>query len=60
MEHQILETLTRVKALNPRVSGVMYLNTLLDFPFYALHGQYVLDDAVAKDRREAEFILHTP
>jgi hypothetical protein len=38
-----------VKALNPSVSGVLYLNTLLDFPFYALHGQYLLEDVVAMD-----------
>jgi len=38
-----------VKAVNPAVSGVMYLNTLLDFPFYSLHGRYVEEGVVAMD-----------
>eukprot|EP01051_Picozoa_sp_SAG22_P015882 SAG22_NODE_2144_length_2941_cov_2.511963_2_plen_425_part_00 len=49
VETHILDTLRRVKARNPAVSGVMYLNTLLDFPFYSLHGQYVRAGAVAMD-----------
>lgn len=49
VEEYILDTLRRVKALNPAVSGVMYLNTLLDFPFYSLHNQYVRAGVVAMD-----------
>ena len=33
VENDILSTLGRVKAINPAVSGVLYLNTLLAFPF---------------------------
>ena len=33
VENDILSTLSRVKAINPAVSGVLYLNTLLAFPF---------------------------
>ena len=49
VETYILDTLRRVKAVNPAVSGVMYLNTLLDFPFYSLHGRYVEEGVVAMD-----------
>ena len=49
VETYILDTLRRVKAVNPAVSGVMYLNTLLDFPFYSLHGRYVEEAVVAMD-----------
>ena len=33
-----MDTLRRVKTINPGVCGVMYLNTLLAFPFYKLNG----------------------
>lgn len=33
VENDILSTLGRIKAINPAVSGVLYLNTLLAFPF---------------------------
>jgi hypothetical protein len=36
VENDILSTLGRVKAINPSVSGVLYLNTLLAFPFVSL------------------------
>ena len=39
VEDLILDTHKRIKAINPSVCSVLYLNTLLDFPFYTLHGQ---------------------
>ena len=38
-----------MKAVNPAVAGVLYLNTLLDFPFYSLHGEYERENVVAMD-----------
>ena len=38
VEAIIMDTLRRVKTINPGVCGVMYLNTLLAFPFYKLNG----------------------
>ena len=38
VENYILDTHRRIKAINPAVSCVLYLNTLFDFPFYSLHG----------------------
>eukprot|EP00662_Eupelagonemidae_sp_cell21_P027269 gene27269-51667_t len=40
VEDDIVDTLRRVKAVNPAVAGVLYLNTLLAFPFYSLIGRY--------------------
>ena len=34
VEDLIIDTHRRVKALNPNSCSVLYLNTLLDFPFY--------------------------
>ena len=53
VENTIVGTLKAVKAINPSVSGVLYLNTLLDFPFYDLHGQYLRAGAVAMDVLQA-------
>ena len=36
VEGDMLRTLGQIKALNPNVKGVVYLNTLMAFPFYAL------------------------
>ena len=49
VENDILDTLSRVKALNPAVAGVLYLNTLLAFPFYTLNGVYEKADALTID-----------
>ena len=39
-EADIIDTMKRIKAVNPRTATVMYLNTLLAFPFYSLIGKY--------------------
>ena len=49
VENDILDTLSRVKAINPAVSGVLYLNTLLAFPFYTLNGVFEAADALTID-----------
>jgi hypothetical protein len=49
VEAIIMDTLRRIKAINPSVSGVLYLNTLLAFPFYALNGLYEGADALTID-----------
>ena len=41
VEDAMLGTLRRVKAANPGVCGVFYLNTLLAFPFYALDAAFM-------------------
>ena len=49
VESDMLDTLARVKALNPSVTGVVYLNTLMAFPFYALSGKFADADALLID-----------
>ena len=44
-----LDTLRRVKAVNPNVSGVFYLNTLYDFPYYSLAGTFAAADLHLRD-----------
>jgi hypothetical protein len=39
----------RVKAINPKVTGLLYLNSMLDFQFYTLHG--LLLEAEANGQR---------
>lgn len=41
VEADSLATLRRVRAINPAVSNVLYLNTLLMFPFYSLAQKYI-------------------
>lgn len=48
-EASIMETMRRIKAVNPKVATVMYLNTLLAFPFYALVGKYQAANALTLD-----------
>ena len=48
-EASIMDTMRRIKAVNPKVSTVMYLNTLLAFPFYALVGKYQAANALTLD-----------
>lgn len=45
----MLDTLARAKALNPALSGVFYLNTLMAFPFYALSGKFADAEALLVD-----------
>eukprot|EP00040_Diaphanoeca_grandis_P030592 m.181039 g.181039 ORF g.181039 m.181039 type:complete len:480 (+) comp32048_c0_seq1:128-1567(+) len=49
VENDIIETHRRIKAVNPKVCSVMYLNTLLDFPFYTLHGVFKAANALTID-----------
>ena len=44
-----LATLRRVKALNPAVSGVFYLNSLYDFPYTNLCGRFAAADLHVRD-----------
>lgn len=40
-EDKILDTLRRVKTADPNVSAIFYYNSLLDWPFYRLHEQFL-------------------
>jgi hypothetical protein len=44
-----LATLAAVKKLNPKVAGIMYLNTILDFHFLRLHQTLVEADALVRN-----------
>lgn len=57
VESLILDTLTRVKAINPSVSTVMYFNTLLDFPFYKVHGNFQSQGADTIDSTSTKPII---
>ena len=46
-----LDTLRRIKAVNPNVSGVFYLNTLYDFPYYNLTAAFTAADLHVRDIR---------
>jgi hypothetical protein len=48
-EASIMSTMRRIKAINQNVATVMYLNTLLAFPFYSLIGKYQAAGALAVD-----------
>ena len=49
VEGDMLKTLAAAKALNPAVLGVMYINTLMAFPFYSLSGKFEAADALLMD-----------
>ena len=49
VEDYIIDTHRRIKALNPGVSGVLYWNTLLAFPFYRAVGQFADAHALTVD-----------
>ena len=49
VERDMLTTLTAAKALNPLVLGIMYINTLMAFPFYSLSGRFAEADALLMD-----------
>jgi hypothetical protein len=49
VEADMLDTLHRVRALNSRVTNVLYLNTLLLFPFYSLAQKYIDAGALLMD-----------
>ena len=44
-EHYQLETIKRAKTVNPKLAAVFYLNTLYDFPFLELHGEFLKANA---------------
>ena len=48
-ENYQLATLQAVKQRNPAVAGVFYLNTLYDFPYYKLTGQFTAADEHVRD-----------
>lgn len=41
-EEKILETLRRVKAVDANVSTIFYYNSIMDWPFYRLHHDFVV------------------
>ena len=49
VETHSLATLRMVRALNPAVTTVLYLNTLLLFPFYKLAAAYIAQGALLTD-----------
>jgi hypothetical protein len=49
VEEKIEHVLGRIKAVNPKTIGVMYLNSMLDFQFYTLHG--ILTNAEQQGRK---------
>lgn len=49
VERKIEHALSRVKAVNANVTGILYFNSMLDFQFYTLHGELL--DAEAKGMR---------
>ena len=40
-EDKIVDTLRRVKAIDPNISTVFYYNSVLDWPFYKLHAEFL-------------------
>eukprot|EP00928_Gymnodinium_smaydae_P083557 TRINITY_DN66800_c0_g1_i1.p2 TRINITY_DN66800_c0_g1~~TRINITY_DN66800_c0_g1_i1.p2 ORF type:complete len:261 (-),score=33.93 TRINITY_DN66800_c0_g1_i1:701-1384(-) len=49
VEGDMLDTLSRAKQLNPALSSVFYLNSLMAFPFYALSGKFAAAKALLID-----------
>ena len=49
VEGDMLKTIAAVKAINPSTLGVMYINTLMAFPFYSLSGKFAASDALLMD-----------
>ena len=48
-ENLQIATLKAVKAINPKVAGIFYLNTILDFPFLHLHKMYADANALIRN-----------
>merc|ERR1719272_2900382 len=46
-----------VKELNPNVSAIFYLNTLLAFPYYSLNQKYLDQDALTYDSKTGKPIV---
>ena len=49
VENYILDTLQRVKTINPSTATVLYWNTLLAFPFYTAVGKFKAANALTID-----------
>ena len=49
VENYILDTMQRVKLINPSTATVLYWNTLLAFPFYTAVGKFQEADALTID-----------
>lgn len=56
VEAHITDTLRRVKALNAGVSGVLYLNTLMAFPFYAMVAKFKVRARAAPRHRACVYV----
>ena len=52
-----MDTISRAKAINPELCGVLYLNTLLAFPFYALNGKMKTANALTIDAKTKKPIV---
>ena len=40
-EDKIVDTLRRIKAIDPNISTVFYYSSVLDWPFYKLHAEFL-------------------
>lgn len=49
VEADMLDTLRKVRSINPAVTNILYLNTLLLFPFYSLAQKYLDAGALLMD-----------
>ena len=54
VEAHMLATLRRVRALNPHVTTMLYLNALLLFPFYSLAERYIEQGALLLDSQTGQ------
>ena len=57
VESDMTSTLSKVKALNPSVTGIFYLNIFLLFPFYSLAGEYQAKGALLIDSETKKPVL---
>ena len=48
VENKIETLLGRIKALNPNITGILYLNSMFDFAFYQLHGEMMKAEAAGQ------------
>ena len=56
----MLTTLAAAKAINPEVLGVMYINTLMAFPFYQLSGKFAeVQPHTTPPRAHTRTLTHT-
>jgi len=48
VEHKIEHVLGRIKALQPKLTGIMYLNSMFNFHFYHLNGMMEAAEAAGQ------------